>query len=278
MNRSPSCWSSSSTATRYPGRSWCSCNRRRRRTKGESSPRRWKVRRAGGSGISRLSVRAGENRAELYQARFVGPLPGIKTKDGAVSIRYPRRLLDPGGRQGVAEVALNVAVPWRVSIQGGATEAVAELSSLNLAGLEIKGGFNTIRLDLPAPSGMVPIRITGGAPEIAIHGPAGIAARINFKGRASKLVFDGQVSSVAGNSVLLQGLDFGPSAPCATISKSQLTPTWSLSPLVDSKGQGGSTPSRYAAADRLPACPARAGRRYRCAGRPCPVARSARCQ
>ncbi|MGH2480235.1 MAG: MarR family winged helix-turn-helix transcriptional regulator, partial [Ktedonobacteraceae bacterium] len=83
--------------------------------------------------------------------------------------------------------------------------------------LDVNGGFSIIRLDLPAPSGMVLIRISGGASEITIHRPAGVAARINFKGWASKLVFDEQTFSVAGNIALLQSPDFGPTAPCYDI-------------------------------------------------------------
>ena len=76
-------------------------------------------------GISRLIVRADEGVARLYQARFEGPLPDVKAKEGVVTIRYPRRLLGLSGKQGAAEVALSVAIPWRIVIQGGAAEAVA---------------------------------------------------------------------------------------------------------------------------------------------------------
>jgi hypothetical protein len=141
----------------------------------------------------------------------------VKVKDGVVTIRYPRRLLGLGEKQGQAVVALNVAIPWRIVIQGGAAEAIAELGGLNLAGLEVKGGFNTIRLDLPRPSGVVPIRLAGGASEITVRRPAGVATRINFKGWASELAFDGQTFSVAGNISQLQSPGFDPTAPCYDI-------------------------------------------------------------
>jgi hypothetical protein len=118
-----------------------------------------------------------------------------------------------GEKQGATEVALSVAIPWRIAIQGGAAEAIAELGGLNLAGLEVKGGFNTIRLDLPTPSGMVPIRLAGGASEITVRRPAGVAARLNFKGWASELVFDGQTFSGVGSIAQLQSSGFDPTAP-----------------------------------------------------------------
>jgi hypothetical protein len=75
---------------------------------------------------------------------------------------YPRRLWFLGGNQRAAEVSLNAAIPWRILIQGGAYDITAELGGLDLAGLEIKGGLSMVRLNLPVPSVVVPIRISGG--------------------------------------------------------------------------------------------------------------------
>src|SRR3989440_915237 len=58
------------------------------------------------SGISRLTLRTSEGMAELYQARFEGPMPDVKAKDGVVTLRYPRRLLGLGGKQGAPKVTL----------------------------------------------------------------------------------------------------------------------------------------------------------------------------
>jgi DNA-binding MarR family transcriptional regulator len=169
------------------------------------------------AGISRLTLRAGDRMAELYQARFEGPLPDVKAKDGVVTIRYPRRLWVLGGGQGAAEVTLSVAIPWQIVIQGGASEITAELGGLDLAGLEVKGGLSSIRLELPAPSGVVPIRISGGASMVTVRRPAGVAARVHLKGWASVLVFDDQTFSDVGNDVRLQSPGFDPTAPCYDI-------------------------------------------------------------
>src|SRR2546423_3065151 len=165
------------------------------------------------SGISRLTLRTSERMAELYQARFEGPVPDVKAKDGVVTLRYPRRLLGLGGKQRAAEVTLNVAIPWQIVIQGGASDVTAELGSLDLAWLEVKGGLRSIRLELPAPSGVVPIRISGGASNITIRRPAGMAARVHLKGWASFFVFDDQTFSAVGNDVRLQSSGFELTAP-----------------------------------------------------------------
>jgi hypothetical protein len=165
------------------------------------------------SAVSRLTVRAKEAMAELYQARFEGSVPSLAAKEGVVTIRYPRRLLSLGGEQRAAEVMLNATIPWQITIQGGASEVEARLGGLNLAGLEIKGGLSMIRLELPIPSKVVPIRISGGASTITIRRPAGIAARAHLKGWASAFVFDDQAFSDVGNNIWQQSRGFDPSAP-----------------------------------------------------------------
>jgi len=103
------------------------------------------------------------------------------------------------------------------------------LGGLDLAGLEVKGGLSTIRLELPTPSGVVPIRISGGASEVTVRRPAGVAARAHLKGWASQFVFDEQTFSAVGNDVRLQSHGFDPATPYYDIevasSASQLTIT-----------------------------------------------------
>jgi DNA-binding MarR family transcriptional regulator len=156
------------------------------------------------SGATRLTLRADEAMTELYQARFEGPVPSVKSNDGVVTIRYPRRLWVLSGKQGAAEVTLSGAIPWRIAIQSGASEITAELGRLNLAGLEVAGGLILIRLELPAPTGVVPIRISGAASEISVRRPAGTAARVHLKGWVSAFVFDEQTFSSVGKDVRLQ--------------------------------------------------------------------------
>jgi DNA-binding MarR family transcriptional regulator len=165
------------------------------------------------SGAFRLNLRAGDVKGALYQARFEGPVPDVKAKDGVVTIRYPRRLWAPSREKRAAEVTLSVAIPWQIVIQGGASEITAELGGLNLAGLEVKGGLHMVRLDLPTPSGVAPIRISGGASEVTVQRPAGVAARVHLKGWASEFVFDEQTFSAVGNDVRLQSPGFAPTTP-----------------------------------------------------------------
>ena len=156
------------------------------------------------SSASRLVLRAGVGMHELYRASFEGPVPEVKVEGGTVTFRYPRRLrLFDRSKQG-AEVALSAAVPWRIELKGGASEVVAELGGLDLSGLEVSGGASSFRVDLPEPSGTVPVRIAGGASEIVVRRPPGVAARVRLKGWASQLTFDDQTFGAIGSDVRLQ--------------------------------------------------------------------------
>jgi DNA-binding MarR family transcriptional regulator len=165
------------------------------------------------SGIARLTLRASSDMAELFQARFEGPAPKVKTNDGVVTIHYPRRLWGLGRTHSAAEITLNGSIPWQIAMHGGASEVTAELGDLDLAGLEVSGGLNLTQIELPAPSGVVPIRVSGGASEITMRRPAGVAARVHLKGWASVFAFDDQTFTAVGNDVRLQspGFDAAPS-------------------------------------------------------------------
>lgn len=167
------------------------------------------------SGVSMLTLRTDAAMDDLYKARFEGPLPDVKAKDGMVAIRYPKRLLDwtPVGGKRKAAVTLSTAVPWRILIQGGAAQVTAELGGLDLAGFEVKGGMSMIQLNLPSPSRPVPIRISGGASEIVIRRPAGVPARVHLKGWASAIIFDDQSFSNMGNDVRMQSPSYDAMSP-----------------------------------------------------------------
>ncbi|PZW27117.1 DNA-binding MarR family transcriptional regulator [Thermosporothrix hazakensis] len=162
-----------------------------------------------------LVLRASEGIGELYQARFEGAVPNVVTKNGVVTLRYPRRLLGLVGEQREAAFTLNAAIPWQIVIQGGGSDITAELGNLKLASFEIKGGGSKVHLALPVPSDVVPIRISGGGSEIMLRRPAGVAVRAILKGGGSTFVLDGQSSM--RNNVWLQSDGFEPTAPYYSI-------------------------------------------------------------
>ena len=157
------------------------------------------------NGATRLTLRAGSGMDDLYRAHFEGSAPKVEVEYGAVTFRYTRRfggLLDWRSRPG--KVTLNPAVPWEIEVRGGASEIKADLSGLNLSSFVLKAGISNLALTLPEPSGVVPVRLSGGASKVSIRRPARAAARLIVKNGASKLTFDEQSFDAIGGKVRLQ--------------------------------------------------------------------------
>jgi DNA-binding MarR family transcriptional regulator len=166
------------------------------------------------SSISLLHLRVEADIPELYRARFIGPAPEVKVRDGVVAIRYPRRLFAMGSaKDRQAEVTLSAAVPWQIEARGAGTGLDGDLSGLNLTGLEVKGDASSIHLTLPAPTRMVAVRLSGSASEIDLRRPIGVPVRAHLKGWASTFSLDDQRFSDLGNDVRLQSPDYDASAP-----------------------------------------------------------------
>lgn len=124
-------------------------------------------------------------------------------EDGAVRVEYPRTW-----RRNSADIVLNAAVPWQVEVRGGASDIKADLSGLRLESFEIDGGASNVELTLPEPSGIVSIRIEGGANNLKVHRPGGVAARVRVEGGVSELALDDQRLGVVGGEVSLDGHDY----------------------------------------------------------------------
>jgi hypothetical protein len=61
---------------------------------------------------------------------------------------------------------------------------------------------------LPTPSGTVPVRVLGGASNVAIHRPEGVAACVCVDGGSTNLAFDEQRFGAVGGEVSLRSPDY----------------------------------------------------------------------
>ena len=86
----------------------------------------------------------------------------------------------------------------------GAARTEADLTGLDLTSFVLKGGISDLTLTLPEPSGVVPIRLSGGVSKVSIRRPAGAEARLSVKGGAATLTFDEQSFDALGGKVRLQ--------------------------------------------------------------------------
>ncbi len=159
---------------------------------------------------SRLTLGGGAGPDELIRAHFDGPAPEVRVSDGVATLRYRRRALDFKSRG--ASVELNPTIPWTLQVDGGVTDLVADLRGLRLGGLELHGGANHLRLQLPAPDGTVRLVVTGGANRARFERPAGTAASLRVRGGVSHLRFDDQRLDSVSGTLTMRSDDFAGAA------------------------------------------------------------------
>jgi hypothetical protein len=105
-------------------------------------------------------------------------------------MRYRRGMLDTRSREITAR--LTASVSWTIEIEGGITDIDADLRDVPLDGLEVRGGVNHFRAQLPRPSGTVRLRLDGGSSQMRIARPKGVPIAIAARGGVSHLRFDGE--------------------------------------------------------------------------------------
>jgi hypothetical protein len=163
------------------------------------------------NGAHRIAIRADLHLRGLYCARIGDQMPIVGVHGGIVTIRYPRVAScdwTSNRPERPAEVALNAGIPWDVEVRGGASRLTADLSGLRLGSLNVVGGVSRLEVVLPAPSGIVSVVIVGGASNVAIRRPEGVAARLRVDGGATNLRLDDRHIGVAGGELDLQSGDY----------------------------------------------------------------------
>ncbi len=76
-------------------------------------------------------------------------------------------------------VGLTDAVPLKLTLDGGAANANADLTDLKVADLRVKTGASSTVIKLPRAAGMTTVRINAGAASMKLFVPDGVAARVH---------------------------------------------------------------------------------------------------
>ncbi len=98
-------------------------------------------------------------------------------------------------------------IPWDIEIRNGVSRLTADLRGLELRSLEVRGGASRVEVTLPPPSGIVPVRVLGGASNVTVHRPEGVAAQLLVGGGSTNLAFDDRRFGAVGGEVSLQSPD-----------------------------------------------------------------------
>jgi hypothetical protein len=164
------------------------------------------------NGAHRVTIRYDPRIRSLCRARFGELVPMIGMRRGVVTIRYPGGpscdWLDGRSAGCPAEVALNAGIPWDIEVRGGASRLTADLRGLRLGALSLDGGAGRVEVLLPTPSATVAVAILGGASNVAIRRPEGVAARLRVGGGATLLRFDDRRIGAAGGELDLRSRDY----------------------------------------------------------------------
>lgn len=189
-------------------------------------------------GTAQLRVRAAPGSADLLRSRFTGISPEVHAAGGRVTVRarfgledWLRSLFGGGpppagsavrledwirsffqGEEYCGELLLTDAVPWHVALRGGARDLEADLRGLKLTGLDLAGGAAGMVVDLPRPTGLVAVRLRGGAASITFRRPRGVAARVEVLGGMACFRFDHQELGGVGGRTRLQSPGFADAA------------------------------------------------------------------
>ena len=139
---------------------------------------------------SRLEFTGAAPAGDLLAATFDGPQPDVRVAGGEVTIRY-RRQASAAFSTRRARIALSAAIPWTIELDGGITDLTGSLEAVSLERMDVEGGANHIRLDLPRPTGTAAVRIGGVVSSARLHRPAGIPVAVRVAGGIAHLRVDG---------------------------------------------------------------------------------------
>jgi DNA-binding MarR family transcriptional regulator len=152
--------------------------------------------------------------ADLFRAAFHKRIPTVFVRDGLVKVIYRRSRLKLGA--GAAELTLSGRVPWRLDLVCSAASCTIDLRAVPLRAIALDGAGSEIRLTLPPPTAIVPIRIAGAASDVVIRRPANTPLRVRlrhgaFSPMVSSLTIDGR-DLTAARSKLYQTGDYAEAA------------------------------------------------------------------
>ena len=139
---------------------------------------------------SRLEFTGASPADDLIKASFDGPQPDVRVSNGVVTVRYRRQATSAFSTR-VAKVALSGSIPWTVEIDGGITDLTGTLTGVSLERLDVAGGANHVRLDLPRPVGTASVRIAGVVSSARFQRPAGVPVALRVAGGVSNVRVDG---------------------------------------------------------------------------------------
>ncbi len=118
------------------------------------------------SGSWRVLVRAASSdTADVATSTGGGGAASVEMRPGSLVLVKNRR----GGDHGAVELSPDYT--WYFKVHGGTWNTVLDLSGLRISGIELDSGAGNVTCTLPAPAGVVPIRVNSGIVGVTLHRP-----------------------------------------------------------------------------------------------------------
>jgi hypothetical protein len=148
------------------------------------------------SGSYRVAVRAAPpGTVDVASSAGGGGAASIDVRpDGLVLVRSRR-----GGNRGA--VMLNPEYTWYIKLHGATWNSALDLSGLRISGIELDSGAGKVICTLPAPRGVVPIRVNSGIVGVTFHRPANTAVHATVSSGSVKVRLDEQLIRAAASDV-----------------------------------------------------------------------------
>lgn len=159
------------------------------------------------SDVGQLRLAGGASDGELLQATFTGPVPDVRASGGEVMIRYPRQPRAEFGAR-VARLSLNDSIPWTLEIDGDVGDMKAALQDIRVERLELSGDIARLHVELPTPSGTVPVRVRGDVAMARFERPAAVPVALRLVGDAVHLRLDDRRMNLVSDGVRLESEGF----------------------------------------------------------------------
>jgi hypothetical protein len=156
------------------------------------------------SGASSVTVRGTDLGDRLYRVETPDDgalVPSVADEGGRLQVH-----LADSGQKGPSSVTilLSTAVTWGLRLGGGASEEHADLSVLQLSGVELAAGAGTIELSVPRPAGTLTVHITGGTGSFTMHAAGGVPVRAKIDHGAASVTIDGDKRSGLGPNTVIE--------------------------------------------------------------------------
>jgi AcrR family transcriptional regulator len=137
------------------------------------------------SGSWKVLVRAAaSDTVDIATSTGGGGAASVEVRPGSLVLVKNRR----GGDHGAVELSPNYT--WYFKIHGGTWNTVLDLSRLRVSGIELDSGAGNVTCTLPAPVGVVPIRVNSGIVGVTLHRPRNTAAHAMVSSGSVKVRLD----------------------------------------------------------------------------------------